>query len=562
MRFFIPVAAVAAALLAGCASTPTGPLSITLGSDPAAACAALTAPVPASAIGLPSGAASIDSASWQAAIALAVAERGPTPAARVTPATPAFCRVLGRIAPLDPAAPPILFQVNLPARWNGRSVQYGGGGFNGTLINAIGLPPAQRFDTPTPLAQGYITAGTDSGHQTKPNEPPQAFALNDEALLNFAHASYKKVRDVSVALAQRAYGRAPVKLYFMGSSEGGREGLTMAQRYPDAFDGIFSRVPVIHWTGLQHAGLRDGLATVGEGWIRPAQVLTVHKAVLATCDAADGLADGIVADPVGCRQRFDVTKLLCTGAASDHCLTAPQVQAVQTLMAPLQFSFDLANGLRQYPGRGPSGEGLPAFGPTGGWGAWWLGSTAPAFPPVPANGIAWFYGGGAIQYFYAQNPNADLRSYRPENHLARVQQVSALMDSTNPDLSAFQARGGKLLMLENMADYAQSPYAGIQYHQAVVARLGRSTVDGFFKLYTAPSVDHVGAGAPANVDMLAALSAWVEQGRAPAGLQLVEQAVQAPAFTVQRARPLCEWPLVPRYRGGDAAQAASFECLQ
>jgi feruloyl esterase len=564
MRHTTLTAAAAAALLAGCASTPSGPLSIALGSDPAAACAALTAPVPASAInaaGLPSGAASIDSATWMAATTLAVAERGPTPAGRISPATPAFCRVLGRIAPVDPAAPPILFQVNLPASWNGRSVQYGGGGFNGTLINALGLPPAQRFDTPTPLAQGFITVGTDSGHQTRPGEPPQAFALNDEALVNFAHASYKKVRDVSVALAQRAYGRAPVKLYFMGSSEGGREGVTMAQRYPDAFDGIFSRVPVLHWTGLQHAGLRDGLASAGEGWIRPAQVQMVHKAVLAACDAADGLADGIVADPVGCRQRFDVQTLQCTGAAGDDCLSAPQVKAVQTLLSPIDFSFDLANGLRSYPGRGPSGEGIPAFGPTGGWAAWWLGSAAPAFPPVPANGIAWFYGAGAIQYFYAQNPGADLRGYKPENHLARVRQVSALMDSTDPDLSAFQARGGKLLLLENMADYAQSPYAGIQYHQAVVAKMGRGTVDGFFKLYTAPGVDHVGAGAPANVDMLAALSAWVEQGSAPRGLQLVEQAVQAPSFTVQRARPLCEWPLWPRHRGGDATLAASFECV-
>ena len=564
MRRLTPLAAAAAAalLLAGCASTPTSPLAIALGTDPATACAALTAPVPATAIGLRSGAASIDSATWMAATTLAVAERGPTPAARISPATPAFCRVLGRIAPVDPAAPPILFQVNLPASWNGRSVQYGGGGFNGVLINAIGLPPAQRFDTPTPLAQGFITVGTDSGHQTKPGEPPQAFALNDEALVNFAHASYKKVRDVSVALAQRAYGRAPVKLYFVGSSEGGREGLTMAQRYPDAFDGIFSRVPVIHWTGLQHAGLRDGLATTGDGWIRPAQVQTVHRAVLAACDAADGLADGVVSDPVGCRQRFDVRALQCTGAVADTCLNPAQVRAVQTLMSPIQFSFDLANGLRSYPGRGPSGEGLPAFGPTGGWAAWWLGSAAPAFPPVQANGIAWYYGAGAIQYFYAQDPKADLRSYKPENHRARVQQVSALMDSTNPDLSAFQARGGKLLMLENMADYAQSPYAGIQYHQSVVARMGRAAVDSFFKLYTAPGVDHVGSGAPANVDMLAALQGWVEQGRAPAGLQLVEQAVQAPAFPVLRARPLCEWPLWPRHRVGDAAQAASFECVQ
>lgn len=567
MRNLSLIATASAALLAGCASGPptsaVNPLS--LGSDPAAACAALTAPVPASVIragDVPSGAASIDSATWMPATPLAVAERGPTPAGRITPATPAFCRILGRIAPVDSTAPPILFQLNLPAQWNGRSVQYGGGGFNGVLINALALPPAQRFDTPTPLAQGFITVGTDSGHQTKPNEPPQTFALNDEALLNFAHASYKKVRDVSVAIAQRAYGRAPAKLYFVGSSEGGREGLTMAQRYPDAFDGIFSRVPVIHWTGLQHAGLRDGLATVGDGWIRPAQVQTVHKAVLAACDAADGLADGIVSDPVGCRQRFDVNKLQCTSVPDDNCLTPTQVKAVQTLHAPIEFGFALANGLRSYPGRGPSGEGLPPFGPTGGWGAWWLGSAPPAFPPVQANGIAWFYGAGAIQFFYAQNPNADLRSYRPENHLARVQQVSALMDSTNPDLSAFAARGGKLILLENLADYAQSPYAGIQYHGSVVQKMGRATVDGFFKLYTAPGVDHVGFGAPANVDMLPALTAWVEQGRAPAGLQLVEQAVQAPGFAVQRARPLCEWPAWPRYKGGDENAAASFECVR
>jgi feruloyl esterase len=141
----------------------------------------------------------------------------------------------------------------------------------------------------------------------------------------------------------------------------------------------------------------------------------------------------------------------------------------------------------------------------------------------------------------------------------RVREVSALMDSTNPDLSAFDARGGKLIVLENLADYAQSPYAGIAYHASVVRRMGRDTVDRFFKLYTAPGVDHVGAGAPGSVDMLAALADWVERGRAPAGLQLVEQDPKPP-FAVRRARPLCEWPAWPRWRGGDAASAASFVC--
>lgn len=552
-------AAACAALLAGCAST-RAPAPLT--AAPQQTCAALAGTtVPASAIGIPSGAATIDSAVLVPASAIAVAERGATPAGTITPAMPERCKVLGRIAPLTAGAPFIHFQVNLPVQWNGRSVQYGGGGFNGVLISGEALVPAARYDQPAPLAQGYVTYGTDSGHQNKPGEPPQAFSLNDEALVNFAHASYKKVRDVAVAVMQKAYGRAPQKLYFVGSSEGGREGLTMAQRYPADFDGIFSRVPVIHWTGLQHAGLRDGLALTNGGWMNPAQVKLVHDAVLASCDAADGATDGLVSDPVGCRTRFDVTKLRCAAAPADTCLTDAQINAVRTLHSPLDLGVELANGLRRYPGRGPSGEGTASFGPTGGWQSWWTGSAAPAFPPVQANGIAWYYGAGAIQYFYAKNPNADLRSYRIQDHLPRVREVSALMDSTNPDLSAFHARGGKLILLENLADYAQSPYAGIEYHQSVVQRLGKGTVDQFFKLYTAPNIDHVGTGGPGNGDFFPALVAWVEQGRAPSGLQLVEQEAKPP-FAVKRTRPLCEWPQVPRYRGGDINAAASFACTQ
>ncbi|RYY54066.1 MAG: tannase/feruloyl esterase family alpha/beta hydrolase, partial [Comamonadaceae bacterium] len=345
------------------------------------------------------------------ASAASINERSPTPAGKVNPALPQHCKVLGRIAGMDARAPFIHFQVNLPAQWNGRSVQYGGGGFNGVLITGTALVPAARFDQPVPLARGYVTYGTDSGHQNKPGEPPQAFAMNDEALANFAHASYKKVRDVAVAVMKQAYGKGPEKLYFVGSSEGGREGLTMAQRYPADFDGILSRVPVINWTGLQHAGLRDGLALAGDGWMKPAHVKLVHDSVLASCDGADGLTDSVVSDPVGCRTRFNVELLRCRGVAADTCLTDAQIRAVKTLHSPLDYGTELANGVRQYPGRGPSGENTPAMGPTGGWQAWWTGTAAPAFPPVQANGIAWFYGAGAIQYFYARDPKADLRTY-------------------------------------------------------------------------------------------------------------------------------------------------------
>ena len=123
----------------------------------------------------------IDAATLQTSSPLAVAERGPAPSGRVTPANPTFCKVLGHIDPADPKAPPIKFQVNLPVEWNGRSVQYGGGGFNGVLITGLGLPPAYPFDKPSPLARGFVTYGTDSGHESKPGEPPQLFALNDEA---------------------------------------------------------------------------------------------------------------------------------------------------------------------------------------------------------------------------------------------------------------------------------------------------------------------------------------------------------------------------------------------
>jgi feruloyl esterase len=145
--------------------------------------------------------------------------------------------------------------------------------------------------------------------------------------------------------------------------------------------------------------------------------------------------------------------------------------------------------------------------------------------------------------------------------MQRVREVSSLMDSTDADLSAFQARGGKLVVLEHMADYAHSPYAGIEYFKNVSLRLGRDKVDGFMRLYTAPGVDHVGTGAPANVDMLGVLADWVERGVAPGTLEVVAQPNMAP-FAVSAALPLCRWPAWPRYRGSGAPNAAaSFECI-
>jgi Tannase and feruloyl esterase len=234
---------------------------------------------------------------------------------------------------------------------------------------------------------------------------------------------------------------------------------------------------------------------------------------------------------------------------------------VQTLHAPYRAPFALANEVNEYPGYPLGGEDTPAAGPTGGWRAWWVGGSAPSLPPQAGNGIAWMFGSGAVQYFYARNPQADPRNLDTAPIAARVREVSALMDATSPDLADFVANDGKLIVLENMADYAQSPYAGIRYHDVLLEQLGPDRVNQFMRLYTAPGVDHVGTGGPATIDMLPALVAWVEQGQAPTGLVLAEQNAKPP-FAVSRTRPLCEWPRWPRYRGGDPAAAGSFECIR
>ncbi len=165
-----------------------------------------------------------------------------------------------------------------------------------------------------------------------------------------------------------------------------------------------------------------------------------------------------------------------------------------------------------------------------------------------------------MQYVFARDPKLDVTKYRPEDYKARVLQVSELMDSTNPDLSRFAARGGKVVILEHMADYAQSPYAGIRYFENVQGKLGKEKTAEFARLYTAPGVDHVGSGAPANVDMLSVLVDWVENGKAPGDLEVTEQKVEAPAFETLRALPLCQWPAWPHYQEAQVNQARSFYC--
>lgn len=520
--------------------------------------------IPAAAIALPSRGAIVRSAESVAAAGQSVGATG-----AVTPASPEYCKIVGAISPFDLSAPLIMFQVNLPTRWNGKALQYGGGGFNGTLVTALGPALDASPDMSTPLARGFVTFGTDSGHQAASLSEPQAFALNAEALENFAYASYKKVRDVAMEIVVKRYGRRATRLYYMGSSEGGREGLTMAQRFPSDYDGIVSRVPVINWTALQHAGHRSGLVQQNGGWSNPAKVRLVSDEVLKACDALDGLADGIVSNYWACGSAFKAEALRCpTGTDErDVCLSTLQVAAVQALHTPFEFPFALANGVRAYPGFGYGGEAQP-----GGWPVWVTATRAAVFPAPPGSALGrqWSLGSATVRYFVLGNSQSDPFLYSPAAHADRVKQISALMDSTNPDLSAFAARGGKLIMKEHMADYAQSPFAGIGYYESVVARMGQRAVDGFLRLYVTPGVTHGGDGVsgttgepiPQYVDLLGALDRWVEQGEAPA--DLIQTSVDVtPPFAVTASRPMCRFPTYPRYRGtGDPKVATSFMCAE
>lgn len=547
--------AMAAVLLAGCSSLRNAGQLV-------ADCPKLAGRiVPPAGIGLASGPARVTSAVLVPAAA----------ASGAAPATPQMCRVLGEIAPVGATAQPIRFQLNLPTTWNGKALQYGGGGFNGVLVTGLAPLRDAAPSDPLPVTRGYATFGTDSGHQASawPAGEPGAFTLDDEMLENFAYASYKKVRDVAAQLVHRYYGTPPARMYYFGGSEGGREGLAMAQRFPRDYDGIVSVVPVINWTGLFHAFVRNQLPQFGD-WLEPAKSALVARAVAQACDALDGLADGVVNNPLACQPRVDLRPLRCPDGndAGAQCLSDAELALLRSIHSPFEFPFSLANGITVYPpwlyGHEDSPDGTAAH-----LARWVSGTAPPAVPPDAArNSVQWLYGSNWIRYAIARDSDFDVRNYRIEYWRARVLHTSGLMDATNPDLSAFFAKGGKLIVRENAGDRAQSALMGIHYVDAVRARVKPAVADASMRLYVSPSSTHAGsarvvggqAPVPTMVDLLDPLDRWVEKGTAPP--DALVQVVQAPRppFAVQASRPLCRHPGYPHYVRGDRLQASSYEC--
>ena len=511
--------------------------------------------MPAGLLSLPNGGVSVTSSMIVAAVEQTVSANG-----RTFPATPAYCRMLGFIAPVDPAAPKINFQLNLPLQWNRKALQFGGSGFNGVLVNGLGAAPLAPPDAPLPISRGYATFGTDAGHQIAFGVEPQAFALNDEAVENFAFAAYKKTRDVAMALIQEYYGAKPERSYFVGASEGGREGLLLAQRYPADYDGVYAGAPLIGFVGLQLAGNRMGTVQRGAGWLNPKKVELLDKAVLKACDGLDGLSDGVVSHYMACPAAFDLKGLRCSGGneGGDQCLSDAQLATVRTVQSPMRLAFPLANGITAYPGWALGGESNPAQ-----WERFVTGPQPAARPVGPNSPRNWASGSGFVRYFVARDAAFDPTAFRPELHRARLQRLSSMLDATQPDLSAFQAWGGKLILHEFSNDHAQSPSAGYEYFDAMQRRMSAAVVDQFARLYVTPGANHAGfgPGVPAGVDVLSLLEQWVERGNPPG--DAVVQTLQAPVptFAVRATRPMCRYPAFARYNGtGDPLLAASYSC--
>ena len=426
------------------------------------------------------------------------------------------------------------FRIALPADWNGRLLYVGGGGWNGAISPFAFAPSPERA--------GYAIVASDSGHSA--NGIDASWALgNPQAQMEFAFLSVHSVAEATKALVRDFYGSAPHHSYFEGCSNGGREGLVSATRFPSDFDGIIARAPANYWASLFTKFVRNGQRQLSSpaAALGPEQARIVEQTALRQCDALDGLADGTVANPDACHVRLE--DALCTSGNSTQCLTGEQLETARTFYSELRS----ADGTLIYPGWAPGGEGQ-------GWPAWITG--AGAGPGV--RGAQSLFGEGFYKYWVLADPNADMMQVDPEKHRPALALADTLLSATS-DLRTFFNLGNKLILWHGTADWGITYRASVRYYDEVSAAIGGDARrDESMEFYLAPGVQHCAGGSGADaVDLLTPLQRWVESGERLSGL-VAQKRDQSGQVTL--ARPLCRYPAIPQYRGGDVAAADSFTC--
>jgi hypothetical protein len=452
---------------------------------------------------------------------------------------PEYCRVVGLIQP------EIRFEVSLPAAWNGRLYMFGNGGYAGEALNAQGRQTAAR----RALARGFATAQTNTGHDAA-LEPLGTFAANPQKLLDYAFRAVHVTAVTAKRVAQAYYDGAPRHSYFDGCSTGGREGLISAQRFPEDFDGIVVGAPVLRFSGTMVAYLEYQRA-LAAGPLGADALKAIGEAVYAKCDALDGVKDGVIDDPRRCGFNPSADLPHCPNdLPATGCLTRAELHTLETIHGAVN-----RGGAEFFPGW-PVGAEIATPGPDGaatsGWIPWFVG--AGNNRPIQA-----VFGETFFKYIGlgAPRPNYDWLTFSLEADLDKTVPAAAVIDATDPDLSRFKARGGKIVSYFGWADPALNPMMGVDYYENVLKTVGPSTRD-FYRLFMVPGMFHCGGGVGTSTfDALTPLVEWVEKGTAP---QTIPAARVVDGKTV-RTRPLCPYPETAVYKGsGSTDDAASFTC--
>jgi len=437
---------------------------------------------------------------------------------------PPFCRVAATLKPSSDSD--IKVEVWLPlSGWNGKFQAVGNGGWAGTIGYAAMARAVER---------GYATGSTDTGHAGA----TAAFALgHPEKLVDYAYRSEHDMTEKAKAVIAAFYGRAASRSYWNGCSTGGRQALVEAKRYPQDFDGIIAGAaanPKTHLDAwriwMAQAMFKDQASVIPVG-----KFAMIHAAVVEACDAIDGVKDGLIEDPTRCR--FDPRVLQCAGADAPTCLTPAQVAAAQVVMSPVK---DRKTGAEIFPGFEPGTE---------------LGWARMLSGPDPyATAVDQF------KYIVFGRADWDWRTFDLERDVAAADaKGEGTLSAIDPDLSAFARRGGKLLMYHGWSDQDIAPRASINFYKAALASTRASSSDApWVRLFMVPGMGHCGGGeGPNSFDMVTALDAWVDHGRAPDRIV----ASRVAAGKVERTRPLCAYPQVARYSGtGSIDDAANFVC--
>jgi hypothetical protein len=484
--------------------------------------------------------------------------------------TGGYCKVLGEIESIDPKADPIRFEVNLPEIWNHKAVQFGGGAFDGYLHQSDGRGQTVVADRskPTPLARGYATFGSDSGHHHRylflPDEfnaLNARFGLNDEERRNFASEQLKKTHDVAVALMKLRYGSGPKRTYFVGGSTGGREAMIVVDRWPGDYDGVLAAYAAWNQieSDLQFIRIAQAIykkAPDGsEGWMSRDKTRLLHDAVLNACDTQDGLKDGIVSDTSGCH--FDAATLKCSDGR-DHkgCLSTAQEANVSMWVKRSTSTFAVKNGMTFEPGfnmlRGASLEGTQGI------------SRHRIFIPV-LNSFCYLVGDGVLKFFLTKDEHFDTLAFDAvsgrkndgRSWVSAIRQQSDEDDATLADLTPFASHGGKLLLVHGAADSIIPTEASVLLYHRIVEAMGQAAADKFLRLYLVPGYGHGHGIFDTGIDTVGVLDAWADGGTAPATMIAMDNNKKSP-----RTRPLCAYPAWPKYTGTDPNSAVSFVCVE